>query len=97
LEANIEESEIKLRDNNKKYGNLLTDLEVIYAALEDNYKALQAKDGMNEEEIKNLKNELKETQDEKDKVENDLLKMIEEGNKEIKEKYGMIEKLNAKK
>ncbi|CAG8834356.1 18726_t:CDS:1, partial [Gigaspora margarita] len=42
---------------------------VIYAALEDNYKALQAKDRMNEEEIKNLKKELKETWDEKDKVE----------------------------
>ncbi|CAG8841256.1 37746_t:CDS:2, partial [Gigaspora margarita] len=51
LEAKIAESEIKLRDNNKKYGNLLTDLE----------------DGMNEEEIKNLEKELKETQDEKDK------------------------------
>ncbi|CAG8854905.1 10230_t:CDS:1, partial [Gigaspora margarita] len=61
-----------------------------------NYKALQAKDGMNEEEIKNLKKELKETRDEKDKVENDLLKMIKIGNKEI-EKNGIIEKLNAEK
>ncbi|CAG8850857.1 16474_t:CDS:2, partial [Gigaspora margarita] len=67
------ESEIKLRDINKKYGKLLTE----YSNLED---------GKNKEEIKNLKKELKETRDEKDKVEKDSLKIIEERNKEIKKK-----------
>ncbi|CAG8854645.1 26872_t:CDS:1, partial [Gigaspora margarita] len=57
---------------------------------------LQAKDGKNKEEIKILKKELKETRDEKDKVEKDLLKIIKEQNKEIK-KNEMIEKLNTEK
>ncbi|CAG8710317.1 17164_t:CDS:2, partial [Gigaspora rosea] len=66
----ITKLEIKLGDISKKYSDLLTEhlnLEVIYAALQDSYKALQAKDGNNEEEIKNLKKELKETREEKDK------------------------------
>ncbi|RIB01235.1 hypothetical protein C2G38_2150549 [Gigaspora rosea] len=73
----ITKLEIKLGDISKKYSDLLTEhlnLEVIYAALQDSYKALQAKDGNNEEEIKNLKKELKETREEKDKVKKRLVK-----------------------
>ncbi|RIB19307.1 hypothetical protein C2G38_2245221 [Gigaspora rosea] len=57
LEAKIAESEIKLRDISKKYDKLLTEhsnLKVIYAAFENNYKALQAKDRKNEEEMKKI-------------------------------------------
>ncbi|CAG8627786.1 30572_t:CDS:2 [Gigaspora margarita] len=71
LEAKITQSENKFKDINKRYGELLTEhsnLEVIYTTLEGNYKALQAHSGKNEIEIKNLEKELKEIQDEKDKV-----------------------------
>ncbi|CAG8718677.1 42534_t:CDS:2 [Gigaspora margarita] len=52
---------------------------------------------MDEETIKKLKKEIKETIDEKDKVENDLLKIFKKQKEEIKAMNKLIVKLNAEK
>ncbi|CAG8847789.1 13113_t:CDS:2, partial [Gigaspora margarita] len=61
------------------------------------YTDLLTKNAMDEETIKKLKKEIKETIDEKDKVENDLLKIIKEQKEEIKAMNELIVKLNAEK
>ncbi|CAG8738795.1 34726_t:CDS:2, partial [Gigaspora margarita] len=72
----IEDSKLKIKELNNKSIDLqlqLTSLKEHYNTLNDQFTDLLTKNKIDEETIKKLNKEIKEINDEKDKVENDLL------------------------
>ncbi|RIB01026.1 hypothetical protein C2G38_2256387 [Gigaspora rosea] len=98
LEVQIAESKLKIKELSEKEIDLqiqLTSLEAHLKTLNDQYTTLLAKIEKDEEVIKYLEKEITETNEEKVKVEKNLLAIIDDRNEEIKSKNEKIDKLKA--